>query len=199
MRLTPELFEQITGVKESALDQSQAKIAGDLREVPRLPLVFRSTACRMDGDKFDHPIQVQVCDFSTMGLGLTHALQDRLGKNFVIALKPRGKGPPIALYCETIRFQSAGPTRIRVAARFVCFGIERDVLRCLGLTHSEGSVAANSAYNAVATTPPSIATAIVPDSLRFTAAPITASPAVENVTATPDIDEVKRIRDAMLF
>lgn len=138
MRLTPELFEQLTGVKESALEQLQPKRKNDLRAAPRLPWAFRSSACRIDGDRLGSPIQIQILDVSVIGIGLIHALQDTLGETFVVAIKPRRNGGPIAFHCQMANCQSAGPTRIRVGATFVRVGTEQEMRHCIGLDASAG-------------------------------------------------------------
>jgi len=195
MKLTPELFEQITGVKESSLEQS-LKPKDDLHLAPRLPLAFRTSACRTDGDKFDSPIQIQICDISVTSIGLTHAAKDRLGKTFVIALKPPRNASPIAIHCEMSTFQSVGQTLIRVGATFIRVGTELDLRRCLGLDGAAALAAGNHTSKVPVSGPSNRASATRRVSQPATA-PLVAMQAAKP-TDGPEPDEVKRIRDAML-
>jgi hypothetical protein len=203
MRLTPELFEQITGVKESSMEQSHVKNGGDLREAPRLPLAFRSSACRIDGGQYRDPIQVQVCDISAISIGLTHAVEDRLGKTFVIALKPRNKGDAIAVHCEMSNFRAAGQTRLRVGATFVRLGDEQDVRRCLGLAPVLTPVPEKSVIAAPPASPSTCSdeNAVVPiaSSTLISTAEIGLSiPGPDEMAPIPDAAEVQRVRKAVL-
>ena len=189
MQLTPELFEQITGFPESSLEQLQSKVKNDLRVAPRLPLAFRAAACRIDSGRFDPPIQIHICEISVMGITLTHAVEQRLGKAFVVAVRPHSKGQPIAIYCEMTNFQSAGQTLMRVGAKFVRVGTDLDVRHCIGI-----AISGNSTPHAPSVTPSAPSKPAHPT----VQPPVRATPPATEPAASLEAGEIQRIRDAML-
>lgn len=197
MRLTPELFEKITGCKESALEQVGPRRADDPRGASRLPLAFRTIACRLKDGAYDRPIPVQVCDISVLGIGLTHAADVLLGKKFAICLKARTEdGGVIPLQCETVTARPVGKALVRVGATFTAVENVHSLLRALPPRPAPSVPPASPASPAQSAAVVSDAAAANGTVVVGPAHPGEASPELQ--PASSEADEIKRIRDAML-
>lgn len=198
MRLTPELFEQITGCKESALERVGGRSLDDPRSAARLPLAFRTVACRLTNEGYGRPVPVHVCDISVLGIGLTHAADVSLGKKFAICMKARtDEGGLIPLQCETVNARPVGKALMRLGATFAAVEDMHALLRALAPRPTAPAEAAPPALAGSGTT---VAHAGPSAPAAAAAAPGTTAvaPAAPPNRPLSMADEIKRIRDAML-
>jgi hypothetical protein len=91
----------------------------DQRRAPRVERQARLTITPVDGVQPPTPVDVEIKNISSRGLGFVHTRKLKLHSQFLVKL-PRQGGDPVEILCTVVHCNPAGQKCYAVGAEFTC-------------------------------------------------------------------------------